>query len=191
MFDPSMLWIWIALGVVALLAIIILVAVSGRRAVARAEARVDDAWTEVEGHVRRRGELAGRLGEALREAAPHERHAVEVLDSANREVLSAAGPQQLSAAENGYQRALRETLHVAKGYPSLVQRPDFLELQSKLAEEDASIQAARRFYNGGVRELGTKTRTFPGSLAARGVEQREFFDAADKAAVAEPPRIQF
>lgn len=187
-----MTWIWIAIGVVAALVILAIISVlAGRRSVARARGRVDGAWAEVTASVRRRGELAGELGEALAAAAPHETAAIEGLAAANRAALDAATPVELSAAEHTFQPALREALHVSNGYPALVQDPRFMAVQSKLHDEDGRIQAARRFYNGGVRELGTATRTFPGRLASGGVEQREFFDAADKAAIAEPPRIQF
>jgi LemA protein len=53
--------------------------------------------------------------------------------------------------------------------------------------------AARRFYNGGVRELNTKIKQFPQTLFVRslGFKEREFFDVADSAAIQEPPSVKF
>ena len=52
---------------------------------------------------------------------------------------------------------------------------------------------SRRFYNGGVRELNTKIKVFPNNVFAKrlGFTEREFFEVADAAAIAEPPRVQF
>ena len=43
----------------------------------------------------------------------------------------------------------------------------FLQLQGELVDTEDKIQAARRFYNGGVRELNTKIKQFPNTLFAR------------------------
>lgn len=62
-----------------------------------------------------------------------------------------------------------------------------------MVDTEDKIQASRRFYNGGVRELNTKIKVFPNNLFARslGFAEREFFEASGGAAIAEPPRIQF
>lgn len=66
-------------------------------------------------------------------------------------------------------------------------------MQAELVDTEDKIQASRRFYNGGVRELNTKIKIFPNTLFVRslGFTEREFFEVADAAAVAEPPRVQF
>jgi LemA protein len=70
---------------------------------------------------------------------------------------------------------------------------NFLQLQGELVDTEDKIQAARRFYNGGVRQLNTKILIFPNNLFAKqlGFPSRDFFDVADAAAIAEPPRVQF
>ena len=47
------------------------------------------------------------------------------------------------------------------------------------------IQGARRFYNGGVRDLNIKIKTFPTNVFARklGFEKRDFFEVEDRKAV--------
>jgi len=70
---------------------------------------------------------------------------------------------------------------------------NFLQLQAELVDTEDKIQASRRFYNGGVRELNTKIKVFPNNLFARrlGFSEREFFEVDNLAAIAEPPRVQF
>ncbi|CAG7845058.1 Protein LemA [Pseudoclavibacter triregionum] len=185
-------WLWIVLAAAALLIVIaLLVVASGRGGVRRATARVDGAWAELEGHVADRGSRITELLGRLEAAAPQESKAIRALASANEAALQAGTPSALGAAEPEVHSALRTVLHVADGYPALVQSPDFLELRNGIAAENDRIQASRRFYNGSVREYNTKISTFPGSLAAGKASEREIFEAADKLAIAEPPRVQF
>jgi LemA protein len=53
--------------------------------------------------------------------------------------------------------------------------------------------AARRFYNGGVRELNIKIQQFPNNLfaSALGFTEREFFEVENAAAIQEPPQVKF
>ena len=89
--------------------------------------------------------------------------------------------------------ALKSLFAVAEGYPQLQASQNFLQLQGELVATEDKIQAARRFYNGGVRELNTKIKVFPNNLIARklGFGEREFFEVEDASAIAEPPRVQF
>ena len=53
--------------------------------------------------------------------------------------------------------------------------------------------AARRFFNGGVRELNTKILQFPNNVFAKnlGFAEREFFEVEDPGSIAEPPSVKF
>ena len=53
--------------------------------------------------------------------------------------------------------------------------------------------AARRFYNGGVRELNTKIKIWPNSFFAKGLgfSERTFFEVADAAAIQNAPEVKF
>ena len=53
---------------------------------------------------------------------------------------------------------------VAEDYPDLRANENFLSLQNDLAEVEDKIQAARRYYNGSVREMNTKVDQFPKAL---------------------------
>ncbi|HEY8588181.1 MAG TPA: LemA family protein, partial [Naasia sp.] len=112
---------------------------------------------------------------------------------ARAETLSASTPAEASAAENHMQTALKSIFAVAEAYPQLQASQNFLQLQSELVDTEDKIQASRRFYNGGVRELNTKIKIFPNNLFARslGFTEREFFEVTEPAAIAEPPRVQF
>ena len=76
------------------------------------------------------------------------------------------------------QQALKSLFAVAEAYPQLQASQNFLQLQQSIVDTEDKIQASRRFYNGGVRELNTKIKVFPNNLFARnlGFHEREFFE---------------
>jgi len=155
--------------------------------------RVDEAWSDITVQLKRRADLIPNLIESVKGYAAHERGVFEAVTKARAETLSAQTPAQASEAENHMQSALKSIFAVAEAYPQLQASQNFLQLQSELVDTEDKIQASRRFYNGGVRELNTKIKIFPNNLFARslGFTQRDFFEVSEPAAIAEPPRVQF
>ncbi|MDO4242047.1 MAG: LemA family protein [Microbacteriaceae bacterium] len=155
--------------------------------------RVDEAWSDITIQLKRRADLIPQLVQTVKGYASHERGVFENVTRARAATLSAQGPAEASEAEGPMQSALKSIFAVAEGYPQLQASQNFLGLQSDLVDTENKIQAARRFYNGGVRELNIKIQVFPNNLFAAmfGFGQREFFEVADHAAIAEPPRIDF
>lgn len=155
--------------------------------------RVDEAWSDITVQLKRRADLIPNLIESVKGYAAHERRVFEDVTRARAETLSASSPAEASAAENHMQAALKSIFAVAEAYPQLQASQNFLQLQSELVDTEDKIQASRRFYNGGVRELNTKIKIFPNNLFARslGFTEREFFEVTEPAAIAEPPRVQF
>jgi LemA protein len=117
----------------------------------------------------------------------------EDVTRARSETLQASTPGQASQAENHLQGALRSLFAVAEAYPQLQASNNFTQLQRDLVQTEDKIQSSRRYYNGSVRELNTSIKVFPNNLIAGpfGFHDHEFFDVADRAAISEPPRVQF
>ena len=155
--------------------------------------RVDEAWSDITVQLKRRADLIPNLIESVKGYAAHEKGVFENVTKARAETLSAQGPAEASAAENHMQTALKSIFAVAEAYPQLQASQNYLQLQAELVDTEDKIQASRRFFNGGVRELNTKIQVFPNNFFARnlGFTEREFFEVADSAAIAEPPRVQF
>jgi LemA protein len=155
--------------------------------------RVDEAWSDITVQLKRRADLIPNLIETVKGYATHESGVFEAVTKARAATLSAQGPAEASAAENQMQGALKSIFAVAEAYPQLQASQNFLQLQGELVDTEDKIQASRRFYNGGVRELNTKIKVFPNNVFAKrlGFTAREFFEVADAAAIAEPPRVQF
>ena len=155
--------------------------------------RVDEAWSDITVQLKRRADLIPGLIETVKGYAAHERAVFENVTQARAETLSASGPAEAGVAEGHVQQALKSLFAVAEAYPQLQASTNFLQLQQALVDTEDKIQASRRFYNGGVRELNTKIKVFPNNLFAKnlGFSEREFFEVVDGAAISEPPRIQF
>ena len=155
--------------------------------------RVDEAWSDITVQLKRRADLIPALVETVKGYAAHEKGVFDAVTRARAETISASSPAEASVAENHMQQALKSIFAVAEAYPQLQASQNFLQLQGELVDTENKIQAARRFYNGGVREFNTKIQVFPNNLLAGmfGFSAREFFEVEDVAAISEPPRIQF
>jgi LemA protein len=155
--------------------------------------RVEEAWSDITVQLKRRADLLPNLIETVKGYAAHEKEVFENVTKARAATLSAGDPAAAAGAENMMQSALKSIFAVAEAYPQLQASQNFLQLQGELVDTEDKIQAARRFFNGGVRELNTRIQLFPNTLFAKnlGFTSRDFFEVADSAAIAEAPRVQF
>ena len=186
--------ILIIIGVIVLLAVIAGVYLwATYNGLVTLNVRVDEAWSDITVQLKRRADLLPNLIETVKGYAAHEKGVFEAVTKARAESINASTPHEASVAENHVQSALKSVFAVAEAYPQLQASQNYLQLQGELVDTEDKIQASRRFYNGGVRELNTKIKTFPNTLFVRGLGfgEREFFEVADAAAIAEPPRVQF
>lgn len=156
--------------------------------------RTKEAWADIDVQLKRRYDLIPNLVETVKGYAAHERQAFENVTKARAESMQATTPAAKGAAENMLTGALKSLFAVAEAYPDLKANQNFLELQRELSDTENKIQAARRFYNGNVRDLNTMIESFPPNLIA-GIfqfEPREFFELEEgEAAAKEPVKVQF
>ncbi|HTL41471.1 MAG TPA: LemA family protein [Pseudolysinimonas sp.] len=183
----------VILVIVALVVIIGIYLWSTYNGLVRLNVRVDEAWSDITVQMKRRADLIPNLIEAVKGYAAHEKQVFENVTAARAATVSASTPAEAGKAENMMQSALKSIFAVAEAYPQLQANQNFLQLQGELVDTEDKIQASRRFYNGGVRELNTKIKVFPNTLFVRGLgfTEREFFEVDEPAAIAEPPRVQF
>lgn len=186
-------WLIPVLIVVAIAAVIGIYLWATYNSLVALNVRVDEAWSGITVQLKRRADLLPNLIETVKGYAAHEKAVFENVTRARAETLAATTPGEAGVAEGHLQQALKSLFAVAEAYPQLQASQNFLQLQQAVVDTEDKIQASRRFYNGGVRELNTKIKVFPNNLFARnlGFTEREFFEVIDGAAISEPPRIQF
>ena len=155
--------------------------------------RVEEAWSDITIQLKRRADLIPNLVNSVKGYAAHESGVFERVTEARSAIMSASGVKESAAAENMLEGALKSLFAVAEAYPDLKANENFLQLQNELVDTEDKIQAARRFYNGGVRDLNTKIEQFPTNLVASMFKfaKREFFEVEDMATIEKPVEVQF
>lgn len=184
------MWLWIILGIIVVLGIFLWATYNG---LVTLKIRVDEAWSDITVQLKRRLDLIPNLVNSVKGYAAHESGVFEKVTEARANALNAKGVKETAAAENEFEGALKSLFAVAEAYPDLKANQNFLQLQQELVDTEDKIQASRRFYNGGVRDLNTKIQVFPNNVFAGmlGFKQREFFEVEDMAAVDKPVDVKF
>ncbi len=161
----------------------------------RTKVRTDEAWSDITVQLKRRYDLIPNLVSTVQGYAKHEKTVFEDVTKARTQALSATTVGEAAKADNQFQAALKSIFAVAEAYPQLRASENFQQLSSEITDTEDKIQAARRFYNGAVRDLNTRIQTFPTNLLAGmlGYKLREFFDvdANESAAVQDAPKVDF
>ena len=139
---------------------------------------IRDAWSNIDTELKRRYDLIPNLVATVKGYAAHEKEVFERVTELRAQCMASRGnPAQQAAGENLLVAALQKLLVVVENYPQLKADRNFLELQKELTNTENRIQAARRFYNGNIRDYRNKCETFPSSLIAGafGFESRDYF----------------
>jgi LemA protein len=173
--------LYIVLGVVALGIIWVIV---NYNALVRLRQHCRDSWAGIDTELKRRYDLIPNLVQAVKGYAAHEREVLDkVTETRTRALASTGSPGSQARDENRLVGALQRLLAVIENYPDLKAADNFLELQKELTRTEDRIQAARRFYNGNVRDMNTRIEVFPSNLIASafGFQKWEFFEVASTA----------
>ena len=153
--------------------------------------RVQEAFSDIDVQLKRRHDLIPNLIETVKGYAAHEKELLEKVTMARTAALNAKGATEKGQAENMLSETLKSIFAVAENYPDLKASQNFLQLQDELSDTENKIQAARRFYNGNVRDFNTKIEVIPNNLIANvlGFKKFEFFQA--EAVEKENVKVQF
>lgn len=154
--------------------------------------RAKEAWSDIDVQLKRRYNLIPNLVETVKGYATHERELFEKVTEARTRAMGAQSPKEKGQAENILAGTLKTLFAVAENYPQLKASENFLELQRELRDTEDKIQAARRFYNGNVRDLNIKIEVFPANIIASlfRFAKMDFFEIEETAA-REPVSVKF
>lgn len=180
--------IWLI--VIIVLAIIAIVLFNG---LVKSRNQVDEAWSDINVQLKRRYDLIPNLVETVKGYASHESGVFEKVTAARTAAMGAGTLDDKAKQENVLSGTLKSLFAVAEAYPELKANQNFMQLQGDLTDTEDKIQAARRFYNGTVRDFNTKIQTFPGNIFASmfGFTKREFFGIDENGPEAQPVKVSF
>ena len=168
----------ISIAIAVVVVVFVLIAISYNR-FATQTALMANSWANVDTELRRRHDLVPNLVETVRGYAGHEQRVLVDVTEARSAARSTSGE---GAEHNREEAALSVALHsliaLSEAYPELKASEHFLELQSQLVVTEDRIQAARRLYNGDVRDYNRRVSSFPSMVIARlaGYKRAEYFE---------------
>ena len=176
-------------GIVLLLPVIYVIATYNTLVALRNH--IAEAWSNIDTELKRRYDLIPNLVETVKGYAKHERETMEkVVQLRNLCAADRGSVSHQESTERQLVGAVQKLLAVAEAYPALKADRNFLELQHELVNTEDRLQAARRFYNGNVRDMRNQCESFPSSIVASlfNFQLQDFFDV--EPAVREVPSVQ-
>ncbi len=155
--------------------------------------RAEEAWSDIDVQLKRRYNLIPNLVEAVKGYAKHERETFQKVTEARTMAMGAGTVEKQGKAENMLTGALKSLFAVSENYPDLKANQNFLDLQNELSDTENKIQAARRFYNGNVRDLNTKIDIFPSNVIADmfKFKKRDFFELDENSEARKVVKVDF
>jgi LemA protein len=153
--------------------------------------RVKEAWSDIDVQLKRRYDLIPNLVETVKGYASHERELLEKVTQARTQAMGAQGLKEKGEAENALSQTLKSLFAVSENYPDLKASQNFLELQRELSDTENKIQAARRFYNGNVRDFNIMLESFPQNIIGKAFNFKtaEFFEIGEQEK--QPVKVNF
>jgi LemA protein len=180
--------------VLAVIVVVVLWAITVYNGLVTMRQRVNQAFADIDVHLRQRHDLVPNLVETVKGYAAHERGTLDDVVKARNAAVAAQGPAQQAAAENMLSGALRQLFALSEAYPDLKASANFQQLQAELTDLENKIAASRRFFNNAVQEYNAGIQRFPAALFASsfGFAQKDYFDlGADRQAETAAPQVKF
>ncbi len=144
--------------------------------------QVRTAWADIDVQLTRRHDLVPQLVAAVSGYASHEQTVLQAVTDLRSQALALKSPAKLGELETALEQAVSRVLALKEAYPDLKASENFSQLQRDLVKVEETLQYARRFYNGAVRDLNDGVQRFPDVFIARsfGFSSAEFYQAQDE-----------
>jgi LemA protein len=159
--------IWVVIGVVAVIAVIVLLSMVGvyNNLVGLRESQ-KTAMAQVDTVLQRRYDLIPNLVETVKGFAAQEREVLEEVTRLRSQWASATTPEDKTRAANALEGSLGRLMVVVEKYPDLKSNQNFRDLQVQLEGTENRIAVERQRYNEAVRKYDTAVQSFPGNMMA-------------------------
>ncbi len=189
-------WLIIVLVIVAIIVVIGGIIAGTYNSLVNLDERVNEAWSDITVQLKYRADLIPNVVETVKGYAKHEKETFQMVTEARTAAMGAKTVKQAAEAEEAMQGALGRIFAIAEAYPELKANENFKQLQTQLQDVEDKIQASRRFYNAGAKELNTKIKTFPTNIINNLIghfKKRDYFEVseAEKAKIENAPEVKF
>ena len=184
--------------IIVLIVLVLIIGVfwSTYNGLVKLDEQVNEAWSDITVQLKYRADLIPNVIETVKGYAKHEKEVFEGVTAARSAVMGAKSVKSAAKAESEMTAALSKVFAIAEAYPELKANTNFQKLQEQLQDVEDKIQAARRFYNAGAKELNTKIKTFPTNVINNLIghfKTRDYFEVAEgeRAKIEKAPEVKF
>ncbi|RIK76377.1 MAG: hypothetical protein DCC67_14020 [Planctomycetota bacterium] len=151
---------------------------------AKTRQHLRESWSNIDVELKRRYDLIPNLVETVQGYAAHERAVLdEVVRLRNRAAANNGPAAEQAVDETALAIGMKQLFAVVENYPQLRADAHFLALQEELALTEDRLAAARRFFNGNVRDMNQLCDSFPTNIVADtfGFERGSYFELSSDA----------
>ena len=171
--------------IVAVVLVVIVVPIISYNRFVQQRALIANSWANIDTELKRRHDLIPNLVETVKGYAAHESSIFDTVIAARNAAHQApATALGRASAEPAFERSIGSLFALAEGYPDLKANTNFLALQAELTTTEDRLAAARRFYNGNVRDFNRRLQSVPSNIIASvgGFVAADYFqiDAAER-----------
>jgi len=170
----------ISIGLIALLAFLVLIAVSSYNGLVGKRNRYKNAYAQIDVQLKRRYDLIPNLVETVKGYMKHEASTLEAVIRARNAAYGAAqnAAQQpgdpnalrsLAEAEGALAQGLSKMIALSENYPELKGSANMGQLTEELTSTENKVAFARQAYNDAVTEYNSSREMFPAVLFAAGM----------------------
>lgn len=167
------MWLWIAGGVIALLAVTFIYYFNR---FALLENRIENSFSQIDVQLKKRADLVPNLMESVKGYMKHEKSIMTDVANARKAMVSGNDVSKKLKADAALENALGRIFAIAENYPQLKASENFIQLQEELSAIEDKVAYARQFYNDSVLDYDNLFSTFPGNIFASmyGRKQKEY-----------------
>ena len=195
---------WIAIGVIAALALLALVVIGTYNGLVGRRNRYKNAYAQIDVQLKRRYDLIPNLVETVKGYMKHERETLEAVIKARNMAYSAAqsaaqspgdpsAMKSLASAEGVLSAGLGRLLALSESYPDLKANANMRELSEELTSTENKVAFARQAYNDGVTDYNSACEVFPAVLFSSmlGFAPAALLEVIEAADERQAPKIAF
>ncbi len=150
--------------IIAVLAILVIFIISAYNKCVRLLNMSEEAFAQIDTHLKKRYDLIPNLVETVKGYAKHEKETLEAVIQARNMAMNAQGIEEKDKADNAFAGTLKTLFALSEAYPDLKANTNFQDLQKQLTTLEQEILQARKYYNGVVKEFNTLIATFPNNI---------------------------
>lgn len=161
--------------VIAILAVVVIWAISAYNGMVTLEESVSKAWSDVETTYQRRADLIPNLVNTVKGYATHESNTFQEVAAVRAKATQMTIPAEELTEENmrkfsqtmgEMNSALSRLIAISESYPELKANENFSELQAQIEGTENRINEVRKKYNASVKDYNIAVRRFPGNIIA-------------------------